>query len=291
MSIVVTGATGNLGGLAVDALLRRGAEPDSVIAVGRNTERLELRAERGVRTVAIDYQDRDSLQSAFEGAEKLLLVSGSDIGQRVEQHRNVVESAARAGVELLVYTSILRADSATQLLAGEHQATEELLSSSGIPHVLLRNGWYFENYTSQIPSYLENGAIVGAAGEGRISGASREDYAEAAAAVLTNSDQAGAVYELGGDRAFTMSDLAEELSRQTRRDIAYRNLGVDDYAELLASFGLPEPAARTYADGDRAVADGELYVETGDLSRLIGRPTTPLSEAISAALAPAEVTR
>jgi NAD(P)H dehydrogenase (quinone) len=291
MSIVVTGATGNLGGLAVDALLRRGAEPDSVIAVGRNTERLELRAERGVRTVAIDYQDRDSLQSAFEGAEKLLLVSGSDIGQRVEQHRNVVESAARAGVELLVYTSILRADSATQLLAGEHQATEELLSSSGIPHVLLRNGWYFENYTSQIPSYLENGAIVGAAGEGRISGASREDYAEAAAAVLTNSDQAGAVYELGGDRAFTMSDLAEELSRQTRRDIAYRNLGVDDYAELLASFGLPEPAARTYADGDRAVADGELYVETGDLSRLIGRSTTPLSEAISAALAPAEVTR
>jgi NAD(P)H dehydrogenase (quinone) len=155
----------------------------------------------------------------------------------------------------------------------------------------LRNGWYFENYTSQIPSYLENGAIVGAAGEGRISGASREDYAEAAAAVLTNSDQAGAVYELGGDRAFTMSDLAEELSRQTRRDIAYRNLGVDDYAELLASFGLPEPAARTYADGDRAVADGELYVETGDLSRLIGRSTTPLSEAISAALAPAEVTR
>jgi NAD(P)H dehydrogenase (quinone) len=291
MSIVVTGATGNLGGLAVDALLRRGAEPDSVIAVGRNTERLELRAERGVRTVAIDYQDRDSLQSAFEGAEKLLLVSGSDIGQRVEQHRNVVESAARAGVELLVYTSILRADSATQLLAGEHQATEELLSSSGIPHVLLRNGWYFENYTSQIPSYLENGAIVGAAGEGRISGASREDYAEAAAAVLTNSDQAGAVYELGGDRAFTMAELAAELSRQTRRDIAYRNLGVDDYAELLASFGLPEPAARTYADGDRAVADGELYVETGDLSRLIGRSTTPLSEAISAALAPAEVTR
>jgi NAD(P)H dehydrogenase (quinone) len=291
MSIVVTGATGNLGGLAVDALLRRGAEPDSVIAVGRNTERLELRAERGVRTVAIDYQDRDSLQSAFEGAEKLLLVSGSDIGQRVEQHRNVVESAARAGVELLVYTSILRADSATQLLAGEHQATEELLSSSGIPHVLLRNGWYFENYTSQIPSYLENGAIVGAAGEGRISGASREDYAEAAAAVLTSSDQAGAVYELGGDQAFTMAELAAELSRQTRRDIAYRNLGVDDYAELLASFGLPEPAARTYADGDRAVADGELYVETGDLSRLIGRSTTPLSEAISAALAPAEVTR
>jgi len=291
MSIVVTGATGNLGGLAVDALLRRGAEPDSVIAVGRNTERLELRAERGVRTVAIDYQDRDSLQSAFEGAEKLLLVSGSDIGQRVEQHRNVVESAARAGVELLVYTSILRADSATQLLAGEHQATEELLSSSGIPHVLLRNGWYFENYTSQIPSYLGNGAIVGAAGEGRISGATRADYAEAAAAVLTNSDQAGAVYELGGDRAFTMAEFAAELSRRARRDIDYRNLGIDEYAELLVSFGLPEPAARTYADGDRAVADGELYVDNGDLSRLIGRSTTPLSEAISAALDHAEVTR
>jgi NAD(P)H dehydrogenase (quinone) len=291
MSIVVTGATGNLGGLAVDALLRRGVEPDSVIATGRNAERLELRAELGVRTVTIDYQDRHSLRSAFEGAEKLLLVSGSDIGQRVEQHRNVVESAAEAGVELLVYTSILRADSATQLLAGEHQATEELLASSGLPHVLLRNGWYFENYTSQIPSYLENGAIVGAAGEGRISGASREDYAEAAAAVLTSSDQAGAVYELGGDQAFTMSELAEELSRQTQRDIAYRNLGVDDYAELLASFGLPEPAARTYADGDRAVADGELFVDTGELSRLIGRPTTPLSEAISAALDPAEMVR
>lgn len=287
MSIVVTGATGNLGGLAVDALLRRGVEPDSVVATGRNTEQLDLLDERGVKTVAIDYEDRDSLLGAFEGAEKLLLVSASEVGQRVEQHRNVVESAGEAGVELLAYTSVLRADSATQLLAKEHQATEELLASSGVPHVLLRNGWYLENYTSQIPTYLENGAIVGAAGEGRISGATREDYAEAAAAVLTSSGQAGAVYELGGDQAFTMAELANELSRQTRRDIVYRNLAVDEYAELLVSFGLPEPAARTYADGDRAVADGELYVDTGDLSRLIGRPTTPLDEAIRAALEPA----
>lgn len=284
MSIVVTGATGNLGGHAVDALLRRGVEPETVVATGRNTERLDRLADRGVRAVAVEYDDRDSLRKAFEGVEKLLMVSASDVGQRVEQHRNVVEIAADAGVELLAYTSILRADSSTMLLAKEHQATEELLSASGIPHVLLRNSWYLENYTSQIPTYLENGAIVGAAGEGRISGASREDYAEAAAAVLTGSGHAGGVYELGGDQAFTMAELAAELSRQTGNDVAYRNLGVDEYAELLASFGLPEPAARTYADADRGVADGELYVDTGDLSRLIGRPTTSLAEAIGAAL-------
>lgn len=284
MSIVITGATGNLGALAIDALLHRGVEPDRVVAAGRNQERLDSLAALGVRTAVIDYEDRGTLGVAFKGAEKLLLVSGTELGQRVAQHRNVIEAAGEVGIELIAYTSILRADTATSVLATEHLATEELLATSGVPHVLLRNSWYIENYTAQIPTYLENGGIVGAAGEGRISAATRDDYAQAAAAALTTPGQAGAVHELGGDEAFTMTELAAELSRQTGQDITYQNLVVDEYAQLLASFGLPEPVAQTYADGDRAVAAGELFVDTGDLSRLLGRRTTPLSEAIRASL-------
>jgi NAD(P)H dehydrogenase (quinone) len=286
MSIVVTGSTGNLGAFAIDALLRRGVDPGELVATGRNQERLEELATLGIRTAAIDYEDADSLRVAFKGAEKLLLVSGSELGSRVAQHRNAIEAAAEAGTELIAYTSLLRADTATSLLAIEHRATEELLAASGVPHVLLRNSWYFENYTSQLPSYIGSAQIAGAAGEGRISAATRADYAEAAAAALTKPDQAGVVYELGGDEAFTMAELAMEVSRQTGQEIAYQNLPVDDYTQLLFSFGLPEPAAQTYADGDRAVADGELFVDSGELSKLIGRPSTSLADAVATALQP-----
>lgn len=286
MSILVTGSTGHLGALAIDALLGRGVDPGELVAVGRNQERLGELASRGVRTATIDFEDTDSLRVAFEGVEKLLLVSGSELGRRVAQHQNSIDAAREAGVELVAYTSILKADAATSLLSHEHLATEKLLAASGIPHVLLRNGWYFEVYTSQIPSYLDNGQIMGAAGEGPISAAPRAEFAEAAAMALTTPDQAGAVYELGGDHAFTMAELAAELSRQTGTGVDYQNLPVDDYTELLASFGLPEVAARTYADSDRAVAEGELFVDTGDLSRLLGRPTTSLSDAVANALEP-----
>ena len=281
MSIVVTGATGHLGRLAVEALLARGVPAAEIVATGRRIETLADLADRGVVVRPADYTDPESLRAAFAGAEKLLLVSGSEIGQRVPQHRNAIAAAKEAGVRLIAYTSVARADSSSLGIAAEHRATEQLLAESGIPHVVLRNGWYTENYTGQLGSYLQNG-IVGSAGEGRISAATRADYAEAAAAVLTEDGHAGAVYELGGE-AFTMSGLAATVSAVTGQDVAYTDVPPQQFAQILEGAGLPAPVAGMFADIDRSVAAGDLYVEGNDLEKLIGRAPTSLADAVAAA--------
>jgi NAD(P)H dehydrogenase (quinone) len=282
MSIVITGATGHLGRLAVEALLARGVPAEQIVATGRRVEALANLQERGVAVRRADYTDPDSLRTAFAGAEKVLLVSSSEVGQRLPQHRNVIAAAEDAGVRLIAYTSILRADTSTLLLAAEHQATEQALAESGVPHVILRNGWYAENYTGQLATYLEHG-IVGAAGEGRVSAATRVDFAEAAAAVLAEDGHVGRVYELGGE-AFTMPELAEVVSSLTGQQVTYTDVPVEQYTQILAGAGLPETVAGVFADGDRGVSQGELYVDTADLVALIGRPPTPLVDAVRAAL-------
>ncbi|MFG3703596.1 SDR family oxidoreductase [Micromonospora sp. NPDC047670] len=282
MSIVVTGATGHLGRLIVESLLRRGVPAGQVVALGRDTDRLADLAGRGVTVRRADYTDPDSLRAAFAGAEKLMFVSGSEVGQRVRQHRNVVAAAREAGVGLVVYTSITRADTSSLILAAEHRATEQELRSSGLPYVFLRNNWYFENYLPQLPTYLEHG-VVGAAGDGRIGAAARADYAEAAAAVLTTEGHANQVYELAG-APFTMTGLAEELSRQAGRRVGYTDLPVARYVEVLAGASVPRSYAEVLADGDRGVAEGALDVDSDDLEKLIGRQPTTLAEAIRTAL-------
>ncbi|MFG3699446.1 SDR family oxidoreductase [Micromonospora sp. NPDC047620] len=282
MSIVVTGATGHLGRLIVDSLLRRGVPAGQVVALGRDTDRLADLAARGVTVRRADYSEPGSLRAALAGAEKLMFVSGSEVGQRVQQHRNVVDAAKEAGVGLVVYTSIAKADISSLILATEHRATEQEILSSGLPYVLLRNNWYVENYLPQLPTYLEHG-VVGASGDGRIGAATRADYAEAAAAVLTTEGHANRVYELAG-APITMTELAEELSRQTGRQVGYTDLPVEKYAEVLAGAGVPQAYAEVLADGDRGVAQGDLDVESDDLAKLIGRQPTTLAEAIRAAL-------
>jgi NAD(P)H dehydrogenase (quinone) len=283
MSIVVTGATGQLGRLVVESLLRRGVPAEQITATGRRTETLADFADRGLNVRLADFDDPASLREAFTGADRLLLISGSEVGQRVGQHTNAIRAAKDANVGLIAYTSITRADTSTLLLADEHRATEALLAESGIPHVVLRNGWYTENYTAQLPVYLEHG-IAGAAGDGRVSAATRADFAEAAAAVLTEDGHAGATYELGGE-AFTMSELADVVSAATGRAVTYTDLPVEQYTQVLVAAGLPRPVAEVYADGDRGVADGELFVDTVDLEKLLGRPATPLTDAVAAAVA------
>jgi NAD(P)H dehydrogenase (quinone) len=267
----------------VEALLSRGVPADRIVATGRRIEALADLQERGVTVRRADYTDPESLRAAFAGAEKLLLVSGSEVGQRVPQHRNAIAAAKDAGVGLIAYTSITRADTSSLLLAEEHKGTEQALAESGVPHVVLRNGWYTENYTGQLPTYLEHG-IVGSAGAGRVSAATRADFAEAAAAVLTEDGHAGAVYELGGD-AFTMPELAATVSTVTGTDVTYTDVPVERYTQILVGAGLPEPVAAVFADGDRGVADGELHVEADELTRLIGRAPTPLADAVAAAAA------
>ena len=215
----------------------------------------------------------------------VLLVSSSAVGERVAQHANVIEAAKEAGVELLGYTSIVHADTSQMQLAQEHRQTEELLAASGLPTVLLRNSWYLENYTAQAATALEHGAVLGAAGEGRVSAATRADFAAAAAAALVADDQAGRVYELGGDTAFTLEEYAAELAAASGTPVAYRDLPAAEYSAVLVGAGLPEPYAEILADSDLGLARGELLADSGDLSRLIGRPTTTPAEAIRAALA------
>jgi NAD(P)H dehydrogenase (quinone) len=217
----------------------------------------------------------------------VLLISGSEVGQRVDQHRTVIEAARAEGVELLAYTSIANADTTAMLLADEHKATEAMLRESGVPFVLLRNGWYLENYTEQLPGTLAQGAVAGSAGDGKVSGASRADYAHAAAAVLVADDQAGKVYELGGDDAFSMADLAAEISAATGRTISYNDLPAEEYAGLLTGVGVPGAFAEILADSDLGIARGDLLVSSGDLRRLIGRPTTSLGQAVRSAAAAA----
>ncbi|BCL14059.1 SDR family oxidoreductase [Micromonospora sagamiensis] len=281
MSIVVTGATGHLGHLAVESLLRRGVPADRIVALGRNVSRLADLEARGVVVSAADYDDPASLRTAFAGAEKLLFVSGSEAGRRGAQHHNVVATAREAGVGLVAYTSIVKADTSSLLLAAEHLATERELAASGLPYVVLRNGWYLENYTNQLATYLQHG-VLGSAGDGRVSAAARADYAEAAAAVLTTEGHAGRVYELGG-APFSMTDLAAEVSRQSGRDVGYTDLPVEKYTEILVGAGVPEPYAAVLADADRGLSVGDLYVEDDDLRALIGREPTSLAEAVRAA--------
>ena len=282
MSIAVTGATGHLGRLAVEALLEQDVPAAEVIATGRRTETLDDLADRGVTVRPADYDDQASLEAAFDGAERVLLVSGSEVGQRVRQHGNAIAAAQAAGVGFVAYTSIAHADTSTLLLAEEHRATERLLAEAGVPHALLRNSWYTDNYTGQLPVYLDHG-IAGAARDGAVSAATRADYAAAAAAVVATDGHAGAVYELGG-APFTMTELAEVVSAATGRTVTYTDMPVGQYQQVLVAAGLPEPVAAVFADGDRGVAAGELLVEGDDLARLLGRAPTPLAEAVAVAV-------
>nr|WP_225311506.1 SDR family oxidoreductase [Microbispora cellulosiformans] len=285
MPIVVTGATGQLGRLTVEALLRRGIPAADIIATGRDIAGIKDLADRGITVRRADFADTDGLAEAFAGADRLLLISASvPVGERVANHRRVIDAAASAGVSLVAYTSTTHADTATTVIGATHSETEAYLRDRGIPSVLLRNGWYLENYTSQLPQILQNGAVVGAAGEGRISAASRADYAEAAAVVLTAEGHTGAVYELGGDESFTLTELAAAISAAAGKQVTYADLPVADFAQVLDAAGLPAELAEVLADADRGMNRGEMYTDSGDLRRLIGRPPVTLAEALAAAL-------
>ncbi|MGW2028652.1 SDR family oxidoreductase [Streptomyces sp. NPDC001811] len=284
MPIVVTGATGQLGRLTVEALLRRGIPAADIIATGRDIAGIKDLADRGIAVRRADFADTDGLAEAFAGADRLLLISASvPVSERVANHRRVIDAAASAGVSLVAYTSTTHADTATTVIGATHGETEKYLRDRGIPSVLLRNSWYLENYTSQLPQILQNGAVVGAAGEGRISAASRADYAEAAAVVLTTEGHAGAVYELGGDESFTLTELAAAISAAAGKQVTYADLPETDFAQALAAAGLPAELAEVLADADRGMNRGEMYTDSGDLRRLIGRPPVTLAEALSVA--------
>lgn len=283
--IAVTGATGHLGRLIIQNLIDRGVGADRIVAFARDLDKAADLAERGVEVRNADYSKPETLKAALDGVETLMLVSSSEVGQRFAQHKNVIEAAKNVGVSRIVYTSLLKADTAKMALAAEHKATEELLKTSAIAYTILRNGWYIENYTENLKPVLEHDAVLGSAGEGKVSAATRSDYAAAAAEVLTSTGHAGKTYELGGN-AFTLAELASEVGQSAGREIVYKDLPADEYAKVLEAAGLPQAYAEVLADSDLGLARGELFTTSDDLRKLIGRRTTTLTEAIKAALEP-----
>lgn len=281
--IAVTGATGQLGRLVIDALLQK-LPASEIIAVVRSPAKAQAMADRGVQIRQADYNQPATLDAALKGVSKLMFISSSDIGNRIPQHSTIIAAAQRAGVKLVAYTSLLHADTSPLGLAAEHKQTEALLRASNLPFAVLRNGWYTENYAASIATALTHGAILGSAGDGRFSSATRADFAAAAAAVLTSDNQAGHTYELGGDTAFTLAELAAEIARQSGKAVEYKNLPEAGYKAVLIGFGVPEAMAGLLADADIGASKGALFDDSHQLSQLIGRLTTPMATTVAATL-------
>lgn len=284
MTIAITGATGQLGQLTIQALIQKIPAQD-IIAVVRNPAKASNLAALGVQVRQADYSNVDTLSAAFSGADKLLLISSSEVGQRASQHQHVIDAAKQAGVKHIVYTSILHADTSTLALAEEHIITEQAIKSSGLIYTLLRNSWYTENYTGNLKAAVEHGVILGAAGEGKIASAAREDYAEAAASVLSSNGHDNKTYELAGDQAYTLIELAAIVSQLSGKTVQYQNLSQTEYAQKLVELGLHEGFAAILADSDIGAAEGGLFDDGHQLHQLIGRDTTSLTEMVKKALA------
>lgn len=281
--IAITGATGQLGHLVIEQLLKT-VPANQIVAIVRNPAKADALSQQGVVVRQADYADEAAFTAALGGVDKLLLISSSEVGQRAAQHQNVINAAKAAGVKFIAYTSLLHADTSPLGLHVEHVQTETALAESGVPYALLRNGWYTENYLASVPPALEHGVFIGAAGKGKIASATRADYAAAAAKVISEEGHAGKVYELAGDNAWTLSELAAELSKQSGKKVAYQNLSEADFAAALKGAGLPAGLADMLADSDTGASKGGLFDDSRTLSNLIGRPTTPLAQSISAIL-------
>lgn len=278
--IAITGATGQLGHYVIESLMKT-VPASQIVAIVRNPAKAQALAAQGITVRQADYGDEAALTSALQGVEKLLLISSSEVGQRAPQHRNVINAAKAAGVKFIAYTSLLHADKSPLGLADEHIETEKMLADSGIVYTLLRNGWYSENYLASAPAALKHGVFIGAAGDGKIASATRADYAAAAARVISEAGHEGKVYELAGDSAWTLTQLAAELTKQSGKQVTYQNLSEADFAAALKSVGLPDGLADMLADSDVGASKGGLFDNSKTLSKLIGRPTTTLAESVS----------
>ncbi|PST75821.1 hypothetical protein I919_07611 [Corynebacterium glutamicum ZL-2] len=270
-----------MGGHVVDSLLNKGVAASDIVAIVRNEEKAADLKARGIALGVATFEDEAALTAALEGVDRLVFISGSEVGQRVAQHTNVINAAKAAGVTFIAYTSLLNLDISKLALAPEHIATEKLLAESGIDHALLRNGWYWENYESSIGAAKATGKVFGAAEGARVSAAARKDYAEAAAVVITSDNQAGKVYELAGAPALTYPEIAAGIGEVIGSEAEYVNLSVEEYQNLLEQAGVPAEFAALLAGMDPIIAEGALYSDSTDLQDLIGRPSTSIVETLS----------
>ncbi|QEE61484.1 SDR family oxidoreductase [Salinibacterium sp. dk2585] len=284
-TLAVAGATGHLGRLVLASLIERGAAPSDIVAIGRDVSKVADFAEQGVVVRPADYSRPATLDTALEGVDRLLLISGSEVGRRVAQHSNVVQAAKRAGVQFIAYTSAPHADTTSLALAPEHKATEELVRSSGIPFAILRNNWYTESYVQVAQQAKYTGLIIASLGDGRVASADRRDYAEGAAVVLAGEGHEGAVYEFSGDVAWGYEELARVISSIVEREVTYKRVSPREHRKILTKAGLDIGTAGFIVTLDTNTREGALADATDTLSSLIGRPTTPLAEGLAASYA------
>ena len=282
MRIAVTGAAGHLGRHIIDSLLARDVAAGDIVAIVRTASKAADLADRGITVAEAAYEDTAALTSALQDVDRLVLVSGSEVGRRLAQHTSILDAAKAGGVGFIAYTSLVNADSSELSLAPEHRETEALLASSGIDHVLLRNGWYWENFASNVDAARATGHVFGAAGEGRVNGAARRDYAEAAALVVTTDGHAGKTYELGGQPSLTYPEIAQAVGTVIGAEVSYVDQSVEEYQQTLEGAGLPTEIAQMLAGWDVAIAGGALETASTDLEDLIGRPATAPAEALAA---------
>lgn len=286
-TILVTGATGALGSKIVQSLLQK-APQAKVIAGARKQDKAAALVAKGAEFRLLDYDRPETVEAAMQGVTRVVLVSGTDVGRRVPQHKAVVDAAKRAGVKLLGYTSILRATESPLLLAQEHRGTEEVLAASGLPHILLRHGWYTENSTNTAPLAVQYGVVQSCAGEGRFSTATRQDYADGDATLILRDGHApGQRYELAGSSSWSKGEYADLLSRKSGKPVKYQSMNQADFAAALMAVGLPEPIAKIVSDSDAGAASGWLQDDSRTLEKVIGRPTTPLEKVVDETLAAA----
>lgn len=281
--IAVTGATGHLGQHVIKELLKQGTNPKEIVAIVRDKNKAQEFASKGIDVREANYTSAESLDKALKNVDKLLLISGNELGQRLTQHTNVINASKRANVKLIAYTSILKADTSKMILAAEHLGTEKVLQASGIPYVILRNGWYIENYTDQLQNVLAHGVIAGSAQNGKVSGAARADYAAAAVAVLLGKAKTNSIYELAGS-PFTMAELAATVTKASGKKVEYKDMPATDYEKMLLGFGLPAPVAEMLADSDVGIVRGDLYSDRDDLKNLIGRPASSVDSVLKTLL-------
>lgn len=283
-TILVTGASGHLGALVVEQLIERGHPAQQIIAGARSVDKIAHLGQRQVRLAELDYERPDTVRDALVGVDVVVLISSSEVGRRAAQHRNVIDAVKESDVTRLVYTSLTHANASQNPLAPEHRETEEALQASGVPFVIVRNNWYTENYVADVAQARDTGELVASAGEGQVASASRRDYAEGVAVVALGDGHEGKIYEFGGDIAWNYDELAASISQVVGRDVTYRAIDSAEHRELLESAGLDHGTASFVAALDAGIARGDLEFTDGTLSRLIGRPTTPLVEGLRQAL-------
>jgi NAD(P)H dehydrogenase (quinone) len=283
MKIAITGATGQLGQLVIQALLKE-VPASQIIALVRSEAKAASFKQQGIELRHFDYDAPETLAPALQGVDKLLLISANEIGRRTPQHKAVIEAARQASVPYIAYTSLLRADTSPLGLAQEHRETEALIQDSGLAYTFLRNNWYSDNYLATVQQIAESGVLYGASQDGKISSASREDYAEAAAKVLASAGHENKTYELAGSESFTKEDLAQFIGQAAHKSVTYQNLSADDLRQGLTQAGLPAHLIDVIVDADVQTAKGAMYSDRKDLEQLIGRKTTRIQDAIKATL-------